>query len=62
MRKFIQFDAEGRVTGQLESLRVPGYGPDIPDDFVEVTDRTDGPWEGKIYDRATDTFKEKGQT
>ena len=51
------------VMSVLESRRVPGYGPDIPPNIVEVTGRTqegldlDGlGWTAFAYDPETDTF------
>lgn len=56
MRIFVQFDGNNRVVAVLQSNSVPGSGPGIPANMLEVTNRADGPWEGKIYDPGTDTF------
>lgn len=55
-RHFLQLDGNNRVVAELHSSRVPGAGPDIPANFVEATNRNDGPWRGKIYNAGTDTF------
>jgi len=64
----IPIEIDGTVIGffvmsVLESRRVPGYGPEIPPNIVEVTGRTqegldlDGPgWTAFAYDPETDTF------
>lgn len=74
MRNFIEYDPEMfvRVDGvclgnwiksQLNSTRVPGEGPGLPPNIVEVTDREqegldlDGEgWTEFAYDPETDTF------
>lgn len=75
-RLFVQYapeipiEIDGTVIGlfvvsQLSSTRVPGYGPEIPPNIVEVTGRTqeglnldgDG-WTAFCYEPETDTFKE----
>ncbi len=64
----IPVEIDGTVIGffvesVLESRRVPGHGPEIPPNIVEVTGRTqegldlDGPgWLAFAYDPETDTF------
>ena len=64
----IPIEIDGTVIGffvmcVLESRRVPGYGPEIPENIVEVTGRTqegldlDGPgWTEFAYDPETKTF------
>jgi len=37
-RIFLQLEPDGTMKGKLESERVPGQGPDLPPDFIEVTD------------------------
>ena len=79
MRVFAQYapkipvEIDGVVIGclvhsQLRSTRVPGYGPEIPPNILEVTDRTQeglnlsGPgWTEFAYDIETDTFTKYDQ-
>lgn len=53
MRHFLQINGAGFVTAQWD------YSSDRarkPPGSKDVTGRTDGPWLGKKYDRAADTF------
>ena len=53
-KKYIQLDAKGRCFHEIEyqGESPPKVGPGL----LDVTDRTDGPWLGKVYTLATDTF------
>lgn len=57
MRIFLKLE-NNRVVYQVESERPPGGGPGLPANMMEATDRTDGPWMGKVYNPATDTFSD----
>tara|TARA_R100001530_G_scaffold107627_1_gene75289 strand:- start:234 stop:545 length:312 start_codon:yes stop_codon:yes gene_type:complete len=61
MRYFIQIETvNGKeiVTSTLESKFVPGEGPELPPDFVEVTDMAEDqrPSTSWIRDPVTDTW------
>jgi hypothetical protein len=64
MRTFAQFSLTSKIVYALNSgASAPGPdGLNIPADFIEVTNRADGPWLGKIYNPATDTFSSPAQT
>ena len=53
-KKYIQLDADEICYHELEYMG--GEEPRPPADLIDVTSRTDGPWLGKVYDRAADTF------
>lgn len=55
MRKFIQLK-NNIVVGETNSQNVPGHGPEIPSDMMEVTGRNDGPFDFKQYDPIADLF------
>ena len=53
-KRYIQLDAAGICSHEFERL---GEAPkSVPAGLSDVTSRTDGPWLGKQYDLATDTF------
>lgn len=56
MRIFLKLDNNNVVVNELRSTRIPGDGPGLPSGVMEATGRNDGPWLGKVYDPATDTF------
>ena len=53
-KKYIQLDAGGICFHELEYSGVEP--PRAGSDLMDVTDRTDGPWLGKKYDRDANTF------
>ena len=54
VKRFIQIDAKGRCYHEVEYLGEAT--PQAPAGLMDVTARTDGPWLGKVYDKARDTF------
>ena len=56
MRIFVQIDSNKLVFNTISCAGLPGSGSICPADFIEVTGRSDGPWAGKVYNPATDTF------
>lgn len=57
-RTFVTINASNAVVSELRSDRPPGSDPTapLPANIVEVTNRNDGPWLGKIYNKAGNTF------
>ncbi len=53
-KKYVQLDANGLCFHEIEYAGA--QAPVVGADLMDVTDRTDGPWLGKVYDVATDTF------
>ena len=51
MRAFVQLDGNNSVYHYRQGKEPTGAANEM-----EVTDRLDGPWEGKIYDAQQDTF------
>ena len=52
-KRFVKLDTDNRVVGYLEYKDVRGgWNPGL----LDVTARSDGPWLGKVYDQASDTF------
>ena len=56
MKLLIEIDANGFVFSEFEVFRNDGKEIVLAPTHVDVTDRTDGPWLGKIYDSQADTF------
>lgn len=55
MRIFVKFNNSNLVVSQTQTEKPLGAGQ-IPPDMVEVTDRNDGPWLGKIWNPGNDSF------
>ena len=55
-RKIVQIDAEGRCYHEFEAYSKETVA--LGTSHMDVTDRTDGPFLGKIYDSTTDTFSD----
>lgn len=61
MRTFIKLGTGNIVESEVSSQRaigpqVEGQPEQLPAGVIEVTNRTDGSWIGKIYNAQTDTF------
>jgi len=60
-RTFLQLESDGTVKAILSSSKVPGTGPKLPSDFIEVTSETLPPGKNAWDELLLSQYKRAGK-